>query len=104
MTLLLLSGCATQSKKTYRQITMKEAITMMEEGTGFIILDVRAAQEYRKKNMGYIYIIEIAGIKSLPGETVTGISDKITEQGMTTGYNKAIIKKTGVLKYVYYQC
>lgn len=31
MTLLLLSGCATQSaEKTYRQITMEEAITMME--------------------------------------------------------------------------
>ncbi|MGM9879981.1 MAG: hypothetical protein ACI318_01745 [Bacilli bacterium] len=53
---------------------------------------------------GYTNIFGIAGIKSLPGETVTGISDKITEQGMTTGYNKAIIKKTGGLKYVYYQC
>ena len=32
MTLLLLSGCATQSaEKTYRQITMDEAITMMDE-------------------------------------------------------------------------
>ena len=30
--LLLLSGCAKQSaEKTYRQITMEEAITMMEE-------------------------------------------------------------------------
>ena len=45
MTLLLLSGCATQSaEKTYRQITMEEAITMMEEETGYIILDVRTAQ------------------------------------------------------------
>ena len=49
MTLLLLSGCATQSaEKTYRQITMEEAITMMEEETGYIILDVRTAQEYRR--------------------------------------------------------
>ena len=32
MTLLLLSGCATQSaEKTYRQITMEEAVTMLEE-------------------------------------------------------------------------
>ena len=38
MTLLLLSGCAPQSaEKTYRQITMEEAITMMEEETGYII-------------------------------------------------------------------
>ena len=54
--------------------------------------------------LGYTNIFGITGIKSLPGETVTGISDKITEQGMTTGYKKAIIKKTGGLKYVYYQC
>ena len=47
MALLLLSGCATQStEKTYRQITMEEAITMMAEETGYIILDVRTAQEY----------------------------------------------------------
>ena len=58
MTLLLFSGCATQSEKNYRQITIEEAITMMEEGTGYIILDVRAAQEYRKKNIpGAINIV-----------------------------------------------
>lgn len=52
MTLLLLSGCATQSaEKTYRQITMEEAITMMEEETGYIILDVRTAQEYSEKHI-----------------------------------------------------
>ena len=119
MTLLLLSGCATQSaEKNYRQITMEEAITMMEEETGYIILDVRTAQEYREKHipgainianesigtediselpdkdqlilvycrsgnrskqaseklvkLGYTNIIEIGGINSWPGETVTG--------------------------------
>ena len=52
MTLLLLSGCATQSaEKNYRQITMEEAITMMEEETGYIILDVRTAQEYSEKHI-----------------------------------------------------
>ena len=121
MTLLLFSGCATQSaEKTYRQITMEEAITMMEEETGYIILDVRTAQEYSERHipgainianesigtedipelpdkdqlilvycrsgnrskqaseklvkMGYTNIIEIGGINSWPGETVT--SDK----------------------------
>ena len=52
MTLLLFSGCATQSaEKTYRQITMEEAITMMEEETGYIILDVRTAQEYSERHI-----------------------------------------------------
>ena len=119
MTLLLLSGCATQSaEKTYRQITMEEAITMMEEETGYIILDVRTAQEYSEKHipgainianesigtedipelpdkdqlilvycrsgnrskqaseklvkLGYTNIVEIGGINSWSGETVTG--------------------------------
>ena len=119
MTLLLFSGCATQSaEKTYRQITMEEAITMMEEETGYIILAVRTAQEYSDRHipgainianesigtedipelpdkdqlilvycrsgnrskqaseklvkLGYTNIIEIGGINSWPGETVTG--------------------------------
>ena len=119
MTLLLFSGCATQSaEKTYRQITMDEAITMMDEETGYIILDVRTAQEYSERHipgainianesigtedipeltdkdqlilvycrsgnrskqaseklvkLGYTNIIEIGGINSWPGETVTG--------------------------------
>ena len=117
--LLLLSGCgAVSAEKTYRQITMEEAVTMMEEETGYIILDVRTAQEYGEKHipgainianesigtediselpdkdqlilvycrsgnrskqaseklvkLGYTNIIEIGGINSWPGETVTG--------------------------------
>ena len=119
MTLLLLSGCATQSaEKTYRQITMEEAVTMMEEETEYIILDVRTAEEYNEKHipgainianevigtedipelpdkdqlilvycrsgnrskqaseklvkLGYTNIVEIGGINSWYGETVTG--------------------------------
>lgn len=63
MTLLLLSGCATQSaEKNYRQITMEEAITMMAEETGYIILDVRTAQEYSEKH--------IPGAINIPNETI----------------------------------
>ena len=39
-----------------------------------------------------------------PVKQSPAISDKITEQGTTTGYNKAIKKKMGGLKYVCYQC
>lgn len=63
MTLLLLSGCAAQSaEKNYRQITMEEAITMMAEETGYIILDVRTAQEYSEKH--------IPGAINIPNETI----------------------------------
>ena len=69
MTLLLFSGCATQSaEKTYRQITMEEAITMMEEETGYIILDVRTAQKYSERHIpGAINIAnESIGTEDIP--------------------------------------
>ena len=69
MALLLLSGCATQStEKTYRQITMEEAVTMMEEENGYTILDVRTAQEYSEKHIpGAINIAnESIGTEDIP--------------------------------------
>ena len=69
MALLLLSGCATQSaKKTYRQITMEEPVTMLEEETGYTILDVRTAQEYSEKHIpGAINIAnESIGTEDIP--------------------------------------
>ena len=95
MMLLLLTGCGAQSSETtYRQISMEEAVTMMEEETEYIILDVRTAEEYSEKHipgainiasgnrskqaseklvkLGYTNIVEIGGINSWPGETVAG--------------------------------
>ena len=118
MLLLLTGGGAQASETTYRQISMEEAVTMMEEETEYIILDVRTAEEYSEKHipgainianesigtedipelpdkdqlilvycrsgnrskqaseklvkLGYTNIIEIGGINSWPGETVTG--------------------------------
>ena len=46
---LMLTGCTgagNSSNNTYRQISMDEAVTMMAEETGYIILDVRRADEY----------------------------------------------------------
>ena len=112
---------------------------MLEEETGYTILDVRTAQEYSEKHIpGAINIAnESIGTKDIPelpdkdqlilvycrsGNRSTpislksavlivgpvkpspAISDKITEKATTTGYTKAIKKKTGGLKYVCYQC
>ena len=63
MSLLLLVGCASQSKEsTYRQITMEEAVTMIQEESGYIILDVRTAEEYSEKH--------IPGAINIPNETI----------------------------------
>ena len=46
---LLFTGCAGTSNNqtnTYRQITMDEAVDMMAHETGYIILDVRRADEF----------------------------------------------------------
>lgn len=63
MVLLLLAGCTAQSEENiYRQITAEEAAAMMEEESGYIILDVRTSQEYSEKH--------IAGAINVPNETI----------------------------------
>ena len=49
---LLLAGCAAPAEEiTYRQINMTEAITIMEEESGYIILDVRTPEEFAEKHI-----------------------------------------------------
>ena len=46
---LMFTGCSGTSNSqtnTYRQITMDEAVAMMEQETGYIILDVRRPDEF----------------------------------------------------------
>ena len=46
---LMLTGCAgarNSRTNTYRSITMDEAVTMMAQETGYIILDVRRPDEF----------------------------------------------------------
>ena len=46
---LMITGCAGTSNNhtnTYRSITMDEAVTMMAQETGYIILDVRRPDEF----------------------------------------------------------
>ena len=46
---LMFTGCAGagyNQTNAYRSITMNEAVTMMAEGSGYIILDVRRPDEY----------------------------------------------------------
>ena len=60
---LLLAGCAAPVEElTYRQINIDEAITMMEEGSGYIILDVRTPEEFAEKH--------IPGAINIPNETI----------------------------------
>ena len=64
LTLLLLAGCAASAAQegTYRQITMDEAIVMMEEESNYIILDVRTPEEFSEKH--------IPGAINIPNETI----------------------------------
>ena len=69
MALLLLAGCGAQSKEsTYRQSNAEDAAAMMEEERGYIILDVRTAEEYSEKHIpGAINIpYEAIGSEDIP--------------------------------------
>lgn len=74
VTFLLLTECAAPAEKEgYRQITMDEAVTIMQEKTGYIILDVRTPQEFSDKH--------IPGAINIPNEAIgteeiSGLPDK----------------------------
>ena len=62
--LLFLAGCtaSNEQENSYRQISMDEAVTMMEEESGYIILDVRTPEEYRERH--------IPNAINIPNETI----------------------------------
>ena len=64
ITALLLVGCTVPAEQeiSYRQITMDEAVTMMEEEKNYIILDVRTAAEFDDKH--------IPGAVNVPNEAI----------------------------------
>ena len=64
---LIFAGCA--QPKGYKEITQEEAAKIMQEQSGFIILDVRTAQEF---NGGHI-----PNAINVPNESIT---DKQPEQ------------------------
>ncbi len=50
--LLLVSSCASpKTELTYKQVTMQEAVTMMQEEEDYIILDVRTEEEYESSHI-----------------------------------------------------
>ena len=61
---LMLAGCAGAGNRTnsYRQISMDEAVAMMEQENGYIILDVRTPAEVAEKH--------IPNAINIPNETI----------------------------------
>ena len=69
---LMFAGCAGTSNSqtnTYRQITVDEAVTMMAQETGYIILDVRRPDEFAAGH--------IPNAINVPNETIG--TDEIAE-------------------------
>ena len=62
--LFLLAGCtaSNEQENSYRQISMDEAVTMMEEESGYIILDVRTPEEFSERH--------IPNAINIPNETI----------------------------------
>lgn len=61
---LMLTGCAGAGNQTnsYRQISMDEAVAMMEQESGYVILDVRTPAEFAEKH--------IPNAINVPNETI----------------------------------
>ena len=71
LSLLSLTGCAAPKRTadSYRQISMQEAMDMMEKEKNYIILDVRTVAEYESGH--------IPGAICIPNETIG--TEKIPE-------------------------
>ena len=61
--LILLAGCAApKGNASYRQMNMTDAISLMESEAGYVILDVRTAEEFQDKH--------IPGAINIPNESI----------------------------------
>ena len=64
LVMILLAGCsASKEEASYRQISMDAAIAMMEEASGYVILDVRTSEEFAEKH--------IPNAINIPNETIS---------------------------------
>ena len=65
---LLLTACAPGNSLGYKQITMSEAVKMMETENDYIILDVRRADEFAEGHIpGAINVAnEVIGTEEIP--------------------------------------
>lgn len=59
---LFVTGCASPGTAAYRRVSMQEAVDMMADEDGYIILDVRTAQEFASGH--------IPGAMLLPNEDI----------------------------------
>ena len=59
---LFVTGCALPGTAAYRRVSMQEAVDMMADEAGYIILDVRTAQEFASGH--------IPGAMLLPNEDI----------------------------------
>ena len=63
LAMIILAGCAApKAEASYRQISMDAAIAMMEEASGYVILDVRTSEEFAEKH--------IPNAINIPNETI----------------------------------
>ena len=63
MALLLFAGCsASKQELNFRQVSMEEAVEIMEKDSSYLILDVRTPEEYRQAH--------IPNAINVPNETI----------------------------------
>ena len=113
LSLMLLSACSApnNSKGSYRQISMDEAVKMMKDEKNYIILDVRRPDEYAEGHIpGAINVpneeIGAAEISELPSKSQLILvycrsgrrSKEASEKLVKLGYTN-IVEFGGILDY-----
>ena len=113
LSLMLMSSCGTPggSSKSYRQISIDEAVTMMRDEKNYIILDVRRPDEYAEGHIpGAINVpneeIGTAEIAALPDKSQLILvycrsgrrSKEASEKLVKLGYTN-IVEFGGILDY-----
>lgn len=63
--LFLFTGCgaSTETSSSYQQISMEEAVSMIEKEDSYILLDVRTVEEFEERH--------IPGAINIPNETIS---------------------------------
>ena len=109
LSILILTGCGKEEENSYKQISMDEAISIMESEENYIILDVRTAEEFQEGHIpGAINIanevIHQNQLDNLPdkeqlilvycrsGNRSKQASEKLVVQGYTNVYEFGGIK------------
>lgn len=97
---LFLAGCTLPAEDAgYRQVNMEEAISLMRQESGYIILDVRTKEEFADRHIPNAVNISNESITSSPPPELPDKSQLILVYCRSGNRSKQAAKKLAALGY-----